>query len=112
MSDEDSLQDALDGLISAVEYAESIGERELAREISSLYQEVGRVSPDEHWNEVYYCRVSGTNLQRVLEQNESTMLRENVSEGVFELYTTADGIEDLRSSSEVSEVEMLNSSHE
>lgn len=107
MSDQDSLQDALDGLINAVEYAESIEENELARDISSLYQELGRVSPDEHWNKVYHCRVFGSDLQRVLERNENAMLQEKVSEGVFELYTTADGIEDLRSLDKVSEVEVV-----
>lgn len=107
MSDQDSLEDALDGLMDAVEYAESIEENELARNISSLYQELGRVSPDEHWDEVHYCRVSGSNLERVLEQNENVMLQEKVSEGVFEFYTTDDGIEDLRDRSEVSELEVV-----
>lgn len=52
MKEEDpDLEDALDGLIAATHYAEEIGEDELAKEISSLYQDLGRVAPDDHWDE-------------------------------------------------------------
>lgn len=44
MTDKDSLEKALDGLINAVEYAEDIGEDELSREISELYQSLAIAS--------------------------------------------------------------------
>lgn len=50
MSDYD-LEDALDGLIAAVNYCEDNGMNDLSRKISGLYQDVGREAPDEHWDE-------------------------------------------------------------
>ena len=47
-----SLEDALDGLVAASRYAESIGEDELSVDLGVIYQELARRSPDEHWDSV------------------------------------------------------------
>jgi len=44
------LEAALDGLIAATNYAEAIGEDDLAVAIGELYQRLARASPDEHWD--------------------------------------------------------------
>lgn len=108
MSDQDSLEKALDGLINAVRYAEDIGEDELAREISTLYQELGKVSPEEHWDDVYQYRVYGDDMYQVLEDTEGVFMfdEEGVSQG-FEIYATEDGRDRLKNRSKVSEVELL-----
>lgn len=46
------LEKALEGLIHASEYAGSIGEHAFARHLAQMYQEMARVSPDEHWDEI------------------------------------------------------------
>lgn len=109
MSDQDSLENALDGLIDAVRYAEDIGEHELARKISTLYQELGEVSPDEHWDDVYRYKVYGDDdMYEVLEDTEGVFMfdEEGVSQG-FEIYATEDGRDRLDNKSMVSEIERL-----
>jgi hypothetical protein len=49
MEDDPTLEDALDGLIDAVNYCENRGMDEHARDISDLYQRVGRDAPEEDW---------------------------------------------------------------
>lgn len=106
MSDQDSLENALDGLIDAVEYAEDIGEHELAKEISSLYQELGRRSPDEHWDDVYKCRVMGDNLQEVVEEVDEAMSFEESVDNEIEVHATSDAISRLENHNNVSDVEV------
>ena len=43
------LEDALDGLIAAVNYTDEIGCVELSNEIAELYQRLGGMAPSEHW---------------------------------------------------------------
>lgn len=50
-SEEPDLEDALDGVIAATNYAEEIGEDEIAKELGRLYQDLGRVAPEEHWDQ-------------------------------------------------------------
>ena len=107
MSGQDSLGDALDGLIDAVKYAEDIGEQELAREISSLYQELGRKSPDEHWDPVYKCRVAGNAVHNIVKQIEGAMMLEEQEGDSVEAYATSVAISDLESREDVSDVEVL-----
>lgn len=107
MSDQDSLKDALDGLIDAVEYAEDIGEHELAREISALYQKVGRKSPDEHWDPVYKCRVTGREVHNAVEEVEEAMILEDQDGDTIEVHATSDAISELENKENISDVEVL-----
>lgn len=106
MSDQDSLEDALDGLIDAVEYAEDIGEHELAKEISGLYQELGRRSPDEHWDDVHKCRVTGDNLREVVEEVDEVMSFEDSVDNEIEVHATEDAISRLEDHDNISDVEV------
>lgn len=45
------LEDALDGLTAATNYAESIDEDDLAKEIGHLYQQLAEAAPDEDWSD-------------------------------------------------------------
>lgn len=51
MSEQDAdLEAALDGLMDATEYAEAIGEDDLAVEIGELYQRIAQAAPEDHWD--------------------------------------------------------------
>lgn len=50
IKDNPDLEDALDGLIHAVRYAESIGEDDIASDAASCYQALGAAAPEEHWD--------------------------------------------------------------
>lgn len=49
MKDEPTLEDALDGLINAVNYCDDRGMNDLAIEIAGLYQQVAKDSPEDEW---------------------------------------------------------------
>lgn len=95
MSDETSdLEDALDGLIDASNYAEDIGEFELSRDIARLYQELAKASPNEHWDTIYTYRVEfNSDADDGLESNlhpEHYFFVEEISSDVLELMATED----------------------
>lgn len=108
MSDQDSLEMALDGLIKAVRYAEDIGEDELAREVSALYQKLADVSPEEHWDDVYRYKVYGNDIYEVVKDTDGVFIfdKEGVSQGI-KVYATEDGRDRLKNISKISEVEIL-----
>lgn len=51
IEDDPDLEDALDGLINAVRYAEGIGEERIAAMAAETYQELGAAAPSAHWDE-------------------------------------------------------------
>ena len=56
-----TLEDALDGLIAAVNYCESIGLGDVAYDLATHYQTVGREAPDDHWaDDTRACPACGT----------------------------------------------------
>lgn len=107
MSDQNSLESALDGLVEAIKYAEDIGEYELAKDISSLYQELGRRSPDDHWDNVYKCIVTGVNIQEVVEDvDEAVNFGESEGDKV-ELHATSDAISELEDHDDIVSVDIV-----
>lgn len=103
---EDNLEDALDGLITAADYADMIAEYELAERIANCYQELAEKSPDESWTDVYECNVIPAEYDaciEYIEQLEETMI---MDKGAYEItiYTGDENIEKLKHSDTVIDV--------
>lgn len=45
-----TLEEALDGLLAASNYCESVGLEELSKRAADLYQDAGAQAPTEDWN--------------------------------------------------------------
>lgn len=103
---DDDLEEALDGLITAADYADMIAEYELAEQIANCYQELAQKSPDESWTGVYECSVIPAEYDaciEFIEQLEETMI---IDEEEYEIiiYTGDENITKLKNSDTVIDV--------
>lgn len=80
-----SLENALDGLLDAVEYAEQINEDQLADELSELYQRVADKAPDDHWNRLQAYQLRSDDLMEIQEQFDIVVTKKTSTEAVVYL---------------------------
>lgn len=104
---QESLNEALNGLINAVEYAEDIGEDELAREISSMYQTLSARSPEQHWDDVKEYTVHGTeNATNIIDDIEGAHLFDKgFRRNGLGIYATKEAVSEIEESPEVKRIE-------